>query len=103
MTTILTFLFYSFMILLFDVVRESLELFHKNCEEIPEQACPVCGYRHLIKNGSVHNGKSKHQCKSCGYQFVDNPTKTTVSLETKQLIDRLLLERISLRRIARVT
>ena len=58
----------------------------------------------MIKNGSVHNGKPKHQCKkSCGYQFVDNPPKTTVSLETKQLIDRLLLERISLRGIARVT
>ncbi|OWY64263.1 IS1 family transposase [cyanobacterium TDX16] len=70
---------------------------------MPERACPACGSRHLIKNGSVHNGKSKHQCKSCGYQFVDNPTKTTVSRETKQLIDRLLLERISLRGIARVT
>ena len=47
--------------------------------------------------------KPKHQCKSCGCQFVDNPTKTTVSFKTKQLIDRLLLERISLRGIARVT
>jgi transposase-like protein len=55
---------------------------------------------HLIKNGSVHNGKPKHQCKSCGSHFVDNPTKTTVSSATKQLIDRLLLERISLREIA---
>jgi transposase len=57
----------------------------------------------LIKNGSVHNGKPKYQCKTCGHQFVVNPTKTTVSQEIKQLIDRLLLERISLRGIARVT
>ncbi len=93
MTTIVAFLLSSFIVLLSNVVRESVELPQKKCEEIPEQTCPFCGSRHLIKNGSVHNGKSKHQCKSCGYQFVDNPTKTTVSSETKQLIDRLLLER----------
>jgi hypothetical protein len=34
---------------------------------------------------------------------VINPTNKTVSDETKQLIDQLLLERISLRGIARVT
>jgi hypothetical protein len=34
---------------------------------------------------------------------VSNPTNKTVSDETKQLIDKLLLERISLRGIARVT
>jgi len=57
----------------------------------------------LLKNGSVHNGKQKYQCKSCSHQFVDNPTKITISDETKQLIDKLLLERIFLRGIARVT
>ena len=91
------------MFLLSNVVRESLELSQEKWEELLERACPACGSRHLIKNGSVHNGKPKHQCKSCGCQFVDNPTKTTVSLATKQLIDRLLLERISLRGIVRVT
>ena len=39
----------------------------------------------------------------CGQPFVINPTNKTVSDETKQLIDKLLLERISLRGIARVT
>ncbi|MBV8884875.1 MAG: IS1 family transposase [Chroococcidiopsidaceae cyanobacterium CP_BM_RX_35] len=73
------------------------------CERIPEQVCPACGSPHLIKNGSAHNSKSKYQCQSCGSQFVVNPTKITVSKEIKQLIDRLLLERISLRGIARVT
>jgi len=42
-------------------------------------------------------------CISCGRQFVVNPTKITVSEQIKQLIDRLLLERISLRGIARVS
>ncbi len=39
----------------------------------------------------------------CGQPFVINPTNKTVSDETKQLSDKLLLERISLRGIARVT
>lgn len=72
------------------------------CEELPERVCPTCGSDNLIKNGSTPNGKPKHQCKNCGRQCVENPTKTTISTETKQLIDRLLLERISLRGIARV-
>ncbi len=103
MTTILAFLLYSFVLLLSKLTRESIELSQRVCEEPSERVCPTCGSEHLIKNGSVHNGKPKHQCKSCGHQFVVNPTKTTVSQEIKQLIDRLLLERISLRGIAKVT
>ncbi|REJ51618.1 MAG: IS1 family transposase [Microcystis aeruginosa DA14] len=57
--------------------------------------CPKCGSYHTIKNGSTHNGKPKRQCKECGRHFVINPTNKTVSDETKQLIDKLLLERIS--------
>lgn len=65
--------------------------------------CPSCGSRHTIKNGSTHNHKPKCLCKSCGRQFVLNPEKKTISPETKALIDKLLLERISMRGIARVT
>jgi insertion element IS1 protein InsB len=65
--------------------------------------CPRCGSHHTIMNGTIHNGKPKRQCNDCGRQFVINPTKQSVPLETKQLIDKLLLERISLRGIARVT
>jgi len=91
------------MVLLSNVARESVQLSQDKGEELPKRVCPACSSGHLIKNGSVHNGKPKHQCKSCGCQFVFNPTKTTVLSETKQFIDRLLLERISLRGIARVT
>ncbi|WP_250126831.1 IS1 family transposase [Chroococcidiopsis sp. CCMEE 29] len=73
------------------------------CEEPSERVCPTCSSEQVIKNGSVHNGKPKYQCKSCGRQFVINPTNSPVSEEIQQLIDRLLLERISLRGIARVT
>jgi len=103
MTTILAFLLYSFVLLLYELTQESIELSKRICEEPSERVCPTCGSEHLIKNGSVHNGKPKYQCKSCGRQFVVGSTKTTVSKETKQLIDRLLLERISLRGITRVT
>ena len=61
-----------------------------------KQPCPSCDSYHTIKNGSAHNGKLKNQCKNCGRQFVINPSQKIVSEETKQLIDRLLLERISL-------
>ena len=103
MTTILAFLLSSLILLFSKIVRDLEKLSPEKQREVSTRACPSCGSQYLIKNGSIHNGKPKHQCKSCGHQFIDNPTKTIVLLETKQLIDKLLLERISLRGIARVT
>jgi insertion element IS1 protein InsB len=82
---------------------ESLPLSTDQTEALPRPICPTCGSSHTIKNGSIHNGKKKYKCKNCGYQFIENPTHITISAETKQFIDKLLLERISLRGIARVT
>jgi transposase-like protein len=65
--------------------------------------CPKCQGTQVIKNGTIHNGKSKWKCKKCGRQFVLNPTQRRISDETKQTIDKLLLERISLAGIVRVT
>jgi IS1 family transposase len=53
------------------------------------------------KNSHVHNGKQNHQCKDCGRQFVDCFEQYLVSDETRELIERLLLERLSLRGICR--
>ena len=71
----------------------------------PEKSfpCPRCNSIQTVMNGSVHNQKPKRQCNSCGRQFVIAPAKYSVSPETKQLIDKLLLERISLRGMTRVT
>jgi transposase-like protein len=63
--------------------------------------CPTCHSDQVIKNGSISTGKQKYACKTCGRQFVDDPHWRVISDETKALIDRLLLERISLAGIAR--
>lgn len=63
--------------------------------------CPYCNSEHIIKNGSIHTGKPKYKCKDCNRQFVENPTIQCVSQEKRDLIDKLLLEKISLRGIAR--
>jgi transposase-like protein len=65
--------------------------------------CPACSSLHSVKNGHIHNGKQRFKCRDCGRQFVEHPSKKTVNSETRKLIDRLLLERISLAGIARAT
>ncbi len=65
--------------------------------------CPKCKSEKIIKNGSIHNGKQKYMCKSCGRQFVQNPEHRVITDETKELINKMLLEKIPLAGIARVT
>jgi insertion element IS1 protein InsB len=65
--------------------------------------CPDCGSNHIVKNGRIHNKKPKYKCQSCGRKFVENPTNKVISSQTKDLIYRLLLEKISLADIARST
>ena len=65
--------------------------------------CPQCGATHVIKNGRIHTGKPKYQCKACGRQFVEAPQWREISDATKALVDRLLLEKVSIAGIARVT
>ena len=63
--------------------------------------CPRCESPKYKKNGHMHNGKQNHQCKDCGRQFVDCLEQDLVLDETRSLIERLLLERLSLRGICR--
>src|SRR5947207_8519471 len=65
--------------------------------------CPGCQSEKVIRNGYIHNGKPKYACKGCGRQFVDNPQQKRITEETKALVDKLLLERVSLAGIVRVT
>jgi insertion element IS1 protein InsB len=63
--------------------------------------CPQCQSPKFKKNGHIHNGKQNHQCKDCGRQFVECFEQDRVSEETRVLVERLLLERLSLRGICR--
>ena len=64
-------------------------------------ACPNCSGCQTVKNGRIHNGKQRFLCHECGRQFVEHPHKKVIDQKTRELIDRLLLERISLAGIAR--
>jgi len=65
--------------------------------------CPRCGSEQVIRNGHIQNGKPKFACKDCGRQFIENPEFKPISVQTKALVDKLLLERVSLAGIVRVT
>ncbi len=64
-------------------------------------SCPHCRLSHSKKNGHTHYGKQNYQCKACRRQFVQNSQR--IEDETRSLVKRLLLERLSLRGICRVT
>ncbi len=64
--------------------------------------CPTCHSEEVVKNGRSRHGKQSYRCRSCGRQFVLDPQWRPISEEMKGMIDRLLLEKISLAGIARV-
>jgi insertion element IS1 protein InsB len=68
---------------------------------ILRNTCPTCGSTAFKKKGHIHNGKQNHQCKDCGRQFVQDLEHCLISADTRALIERLLLERLSLQGICR--
>lgn len=58
--------------------------------------CPNCSSTRTVKNGRIHTGKQRFLCHGWGQQFVEQPSKKVIDSATRELIDRLLLERISL-------
>ena len=67
---------------------------------VVRDVCPRCQSPKYKKNGHIHNGKQNHYCH-CGRQFVDCSEQYLISEDTRALIERLLVERISLRGICR--
>lgn len=63
--------------------------------------CSHCGSAKTKQNGHTHYGKQNHFCHSCRRQFVEGGQDWFVSDEDKSLINKLLLERISLAGICR--
>lgn len=65
--------------------------------------CPKCNSNSIVKNGRTHYGKQRFKCQNCERQFVESPTRQPIDNSTSELIDKLLLERVSLAAIVRVT
>jgi transposase-like protein len=65
--------------------------------------CPNCKSDNSKKNGSIHNKKQKFKCNDCGRQFIKNPTKKYITQEQWELVDKLLLEKLPIAGISRVT
>ena len=64
--------------------------------------CSHCQGENTKKNGHTHYGKQNYYCHDCKRQFVEGGQQWFVSQSDKALIDKLLLERISLSGICRV-
>ena len=69
----------------------------------PEMTCPTCGSHDISKNGMTRHGKQNYKCRDCGRQFVETPQWKPKAKDTFELVDLLLLEKIPLAGIARVT
>jgi insertion element IS1 protein InsB len=65
------------------------------------EMCPRCGSPKYKRNGHIHNGKQNHQCRDCGREFVTCFEQHLIPDATRALVERLLVERISLRGICR--
>lgn len=65
--------------------------------------CPRYDSNHVVKNGFIHNGNQNFKCKSCSRQFVLEPKNKVIEQGTRDLINKLLLEKLPLAGIARVT
>jgi insertion element IS1 protein InsB len=62
--------------------------------------CTKCFSNSTKKNGRIGK-KQRHRCKKCGHQFLEDRKLPRISEEKKEIIRKLLLERISLRGICR--
>jgi len=67
----------------------------------PFLRCPHCGSEDRTKNGTTRRGKQNYQCRDCGRQFVEKPQWKRREKESTVMIDRLLLEKMTLAGIAR--
>ena len=68
---------------------------------IIRDVCPRCKSSQYKKNGHIHNGKQNHYCHDCGHQFVQCFAHDLIADDKRGLIERFLVERLSLRGIWR--
>lgn len=56
----------------------------------------------VSRNGQTRHGKQNYKCRECARQFVLNPAWSAMEKEQQELMQRMLLERISQAGIARI-
>ena len=69
----------------------------------PTPPCPRCSATHVVRNGRLRSGSPQFLCRGCGRRFVERPRKGPVGEDRRELVRRLLRERVSLRGVARAT
>src|SRR5262245_34208402 len=69
----------------------------------PISPCPRCRGTHVVRNGYLRSGSARLLCRGCGRRFVPAPKREPVTDAQRELVRRLLRERVSLRGIARAT
>lgn len=67
-----------------------------------ECKCPSCQSTLVKKNGRTHNGKQNYRCVACSRQFIQEPNQKIIDDNTKNLVKKALLERVSLHGICRI-
>jgi transposase-like protein len=67
----------------------------------PTPPCPRCRATHVVRNGRTRAGSPNFLRRGCGRRFVPDRKKGPVPEERRELVRRLLRERLSLRAIAR--
>ena len=65
--------------------------------------CPKCGSERIVKNGFITTATKIINAETAKRQFVLNSRNRPVTEENKKLINRLLLERLSIAAICRVS
>ena len=68
---------------------------------IVTHSCPKCESPNLVKNGHDYKGAQKYHCKSCG-SYGTLQAQQGYSEQLRAQIKRALLERVSLRGMARI-
>jgi insertion element IS1 protein InsB len=68
----------------------------------PNPLCPACAATYVVRNGHNRSGTPTFLCRACGRRFVAQPQAGPVPEAKRELVLRLLGERMSLRAIARV-
>lgn len=64
--------------------------------------CTDCGSELLKKNGHTRHGKQNYRCLECGKQSCENAESNFIPNETRELVRRTLLEKVSLSGICRI-